>query len=118
MSEFPLYTSLSSQVPKKDLSVLQKKEFMDKVQAVDDHGKERIFALIYFYNNEYGPSSNDDLPYGGTSALSADHKGCQHLTWTLTQFPIKLRHILYRFVCMHTDAMAEDSRIEAQRTLQ
>lgn len=42
MNNFPLYNNLSKDIPKKDLSVKEKQEFMTKVENIDDIGKDLL----------------------------------------------------------------------------
>lgn len=103
---FPLYDSLARDLPKKDLNVAEKEEFIEKVKKIDQNGRELVYALIQFYNIENCDEElSEDLPYGGSREEAS--KGKENLTWTLTDFPTKLRHILYKFVNMHIQNMEE-----------
>lgn len=108
MSNFPLYDSLNKDFSKKDLTVKEKEEFLNKIENIDETGRDLIYALIQFFHieNEKDFSSNV-LPYKGIREETS--KGKENLTWTFTDFPIKLRHILYKFIQMHTQSMEEDT---------
>jgi hypothetical protein len=104
---FPLYDSLVQNLPAKDLTTAQISEFMEKVQNIDEPGAELVYALVQYYNimncdEELGTS----LPYKGI--YEEGKKGKGNLTWSFADFPQNLRHILYKFVCMHTRSMEED----------
>ena len=109
MSNFPLYDSLIRDIPKKDLSVSQKEELIEKINEIDENGRSLVYALIQFYNIENRDEElSEDLPYGGTKDVIK--KGKETLTSTLTNLPVKLRHILYKFVIMHTKNMEEQAQ--------
>ena len=107
MSNFPLYDNLVRDIPKKDLTVKQKEEFVSKIQNIDNKGRDLVFALIQFYRVENEAEDlTEDLPYKGVR--EEVKKGSGDLTWSFTDFPIKLRHILYKFIIMHVQSMEED----------
>jgi hypothetical protein len=108
MSNFPLYDTLNKDFSKKDLTVKEKEEFLDKIENIDETGRDLVYALIRFYSNENEKDySSDVLPYKGIRTETI--KGKENLTWTFTDFPIKLRHILYKFIKMHSQSMEEDT---------
>ena len=108
MSGFPLYDNLIKRTVKKDLTVKQKQQFIKDVKRVDDQGKELIYALIIFYYQQNEASTQgDQLPYRGVS--ESRNKGRQDLSWIFTDFPIKLRHLLYQFVNMNIKTIEEES---------
>jgi hypothetical protein len=107
MTIFPLFDSLNKDNPKKDLSVKEKEEFINKIQDIDDSGRDLIYALIQFYHNQNEEEKNSDtLPYKGIRDSVC--KGKEDMTWSFTDFPIKLRHILYKFIKMHFQSMEEE----------
>ena len=107
MSNFPLYDNLVKDIPKKDITVQQKEEFISKAQVIDSKGRDLIFALIQFYRIENGDDQlSEDLPYKGVR--EQNEKGLENLTWSFTDFPIKLRHILYKFILIHVQSMEEE----------
>lgn len=106
MSSFPLYDSLIKDIPKKDLSVKQKEEFINKIKEIDDTGRDLVYALIQFYFIENKGKCTDNLPYKGKKVKVKNGK--ENITWTFTDFPIKLRQILYKFVLMNIHNMDEE----------
>ena len=106
MSNFPLYENLSKDILKKDLTVKQKEEFIKKIENIDTTGRDLMFALIQFYRLETGDENMMNIPYNGTSVDNI--KNTVNLTWSLTDFPIKLRYILYKFIILHTNSMKEE----------
>ena len=110
MSSFPLFDSLNKDIPKKDLSIDEKEEFISKIQDIDNTGRDLVYALIQFYNiSEENKPNSDELPYKGIKEEMS--KGLQNLTWTFTDFPIKLRHILYKFIKIHMQSVQEDQEL-------
>ena len=109
MSNFPLYDNLVKDIPKKDLTVKQKEEFITKVEHIDTTGRDLIFALIQFYRIENEETEfTDELPYKGIR--ENDGKNTYNLSWTFTDFPIKLRHILYKFILIHMQSIEEEHK--------
>jgi hypothetical protein len=110
MTNFPLYDNLIKDISKKDLTVAQKEELVSKLNSIDDNGRDLVYALIQFYNIENIKERGDDeyseeLPYEGTRVEVKKQK--ENLTWSLSDFPLRLRHILYKFVNMHSQTMKE-----------
>lgn len=108
MSNFPLYSRLNKNYPKKDLTGKEKQEFLERVKDIDIIGKNLIYALIQFYyiDNE-SEKIFKSLPYGGISEKTTE-KNKENVSWVLTDLPIKLRYILLHFVRIHTQSMKED----------
>lgn len=111
---FPLYTNLSKDIPKKDLSVKQKEEFIEKISTIDDNGRDLVYVLIMFYANDHkNDHKNDKLPYDG---IQEDYKkNLCNLTWNFSDFPQDLRHILYKFLKIHIKKRQEDENLEEHR---
>jgi len=110
MNNFPLYNNLIKNIPNKDLSVKQKEEFIKKVKNIDSKGRDLIFALIQFYRIENNKKEDIKtiIPYKGVSEVSKENT--DNLTWSLGDFPIKLRNILYKFIIMHMQTMEDDAK--------
>jgi len=107
MSNFPLFDSLNKDIPKKDLTIKEKEEFVSKIQDIDTSGKDLIYALIQIYHmGNVKEKLSDELPYKGKRYSLC--KGKEDLTWSFTDFPIPLRHILYKFIKIHTQSMEEE----------
>lgn len=103
---FPLYHSLNKDIPKKDLSKVEKEDLIKKIHNIDISGKNLIYALIKFYFIETASDNNESLPYGGIKEQVDESN--TNVTWSLLDLPITLRHILYKFVIMHIKKMEEE----------
>lgn len=123
MTNFPLYDSLVKDLPKRDLTVKQKEDFLVKVQEINDAGTELLVALIQYHALQSGETTNgttngttvEKVPYKGTCVGTKNAKcaktvksNTEDITWDLLSFPIKLRQILYKFVAMHLKSMMEE----------
>lgn len=109
MSNFPLYDSLSADVSSVDLKVKQKDEFMKLVKSIDNEGLDRIYVLIRMYQLENSEDkSTFKLPYGGKYIKN-------DLKFDLNELPNELKHILYKFVKIHSSKMEEDNEIKQNR---
>ena len=103
MSKFPLYDSISKDIPKEDISVFQKNRFIKRLQKIDNNGHDLIYALIRMYqieNNEDNTSFT--LPYNG---IYVD----QDIHFDIENLPKNLRHILFKFVSLHLQKMKEEN---------
>lgn len=103
---FPLYESLLNEIPKKDLTAKQKSDLVSMISKMDSYGKELMYVIINIYmKNE--DDTNDEVPYKGVKFT--DPNGISSISWKLSEIPVKLRHILYKFVSMHMRKMEEDN---------
>jgi hypothetical protein len=104
MSEFPLYNSLKKGLPKKDLTVKQKEDFLSKVAILDLTGKELVYILICAHHNTSKPDDQYEemFPYGSEQSNSNETE------FDFAKFPLDLRQMLYKFVLMHVKKMDEE----------
>ena len=102
MNQFPLYISLSKNIPKKDLSIAEKKAFIKNIKKIDQNGFELVYTLIrvYYMNNE-DDISGFTIPYGGSFVKD-------ELKFDLEIFPKDLKHILNKFLLLHIEKMFGD----------
>ena len=115
MSCFPLYDNLIKDLPKKDLSVKEKEEFIRNIKKVNIDGRELVYALILVYAEQNAKDIGSTLiPYNGSKHEEESDSDTYTFSWVYTQFPIKLRHLLTRFVKIHLKKQKE----EATRTTQ
>jgi len=114
MSGFPLYDNLIKDLPKKDLSAKQKTEFVENIKLIDDSGKELLYALIQFYYINSEPKTNDPLPFKGVKEETSS--GLVNISWCLSDFPIKLRCLLHKFLVMHIKTIQEESHRKDQNS--
>lgn len=108
MSEFPLYSSLSTDLPNKDLTGAQKADFVKKVDAMDQDGHELIYALIKTFYIDKENNSPFILPYGGKFVKN-------DMSYDLDNIPVELRQLLYKFSKIHTKRMKEDRKMDKKR---
>lgn len=104
MSNFPLYTTLSNDLPKKDLTIKQKHDLIKSIGDFDVEASERFYALIttYYVENEKDRSGMS-VPYNGKLGKTID--------FDLLKFPNGLRQLLYKFSTLHREKMAEDKEL-------
>jgi hypothetical protein len=110
MSGFPLYDNLIKDLPKKDLSVKDKEQFIADIKKMNATGQELVYALIlvYYRQNERS-ASKEQVPYKGIKKNEGeDEDGIFNFSWVYTRFPIKLRHLLSRFSKMHLQKQQEE----------
>jgi hypothetical protein len=101
---FPLYTTLNTNITNKDLTILQKNEFLKKVLTLDSKAHELIYTLIkcYFIENDKGDPFS--IPYKGK--LDKDR-----IDFDLLELPTPLKQMLYKFVNIHQKKLIEDKSL-------
>lgn len=97
MDCFPLYDTLNSNLPKKDLSVKQKEEFIHKISDADTKAQEILFALIC-YHAKKTIETLECIPY------KCDRDDDGNYVLNLSNIPIPLRHMLYKFIVLHEES--------------
>ena len=110
MSQFPLYNTLISNIPEKDLTVIQKNTFAKKIASLDTETHELIYALIKCYFIEENKGDDFCVPYNGT--LSKDK-----IEYSLLDFPVKLRQLLFKFVNIHSKKLIKSQRKESSKNI-
>jgi len=105
MSNFPLYTTLKKNICKKDLTIQQKNDLVNKILSLESEQHELIYVLIKCYFLEKDKEQNVILPYKGKIIK-------ENIEFNLTDLPIELRQILFKFVTIHEQKIKEESKIE------
>lgn len=108
MNDFPLYSSLSTNLPNKDLTGTQKADFVKKVDSMDQDGHNLIYALIKMFYIDKEQNSPFVLPYGGKTVKN-------DMIYDLDNIPVELRQLLYKFTKIHAKKMREDRKINKNR---
>lgn len=121
MSGFPLYDNLIKDLPKKDLTVKKKEQFITNIDNIDLNGRQLIYALVVvFYKNNTIQTDNDVVPYdvvpyeGDREEIK---KGVYNFSWVFTRFPIKLRHLLSNFMEIHLQQQKQEENRVVQGSL-
>ena len=104
MTDFPLYKTLMVNIYEKDLTVLQKKDFMDKIGKIELPERELVCALInsYFLEHE---KKQELVPYNGSIAKD-------YVQFNLLQFPNKLKQLIYKFLLKINEKQQQDREME------
>lgn len=107
MSKFPLYDILNKNIPKKDLTIKQKKELSSNIELYTDI-QEIVYVLIRYYQYYNENLEKLAIPYGGTYIKKNENKITdtnvpdeKNINFDLELFPIPLKHIIYNFILMH-----------------
>lgn len=105
MSKFPLYDSLLKDISDTELTVTQKRIFIKRIEKIDNHGHELIYALIRMYQIENKEENTSfTLPYNGTYIEN-------DICFDLDKLPKKLKQILFKFTGVHVEKMKEERDI-------
>lgn len=103
MEEFPLYNVFYRKCIDKDLNKQEKKDFLEKIQELDDKGYELAFVLIKIYGDAHAKETTDIVPYKGT-CMGRDIK------FEYKNIPFRLRQMLYKFIIAHIETMKENDK--------
>lgn len=117
MTRFPLYDSLNKNLSKKDLTITEKEEAVKMLKTIDEEGKKLVYTLVMIYYMETHDGillPETELPYKGS--IQDTESGMQTISWVFTDFPIPLRHILYKFLAFNTKKIQEEKDGEEQRS--
>lgn len=106
-SDFPLYNNLNKNIPKKDLSVKQKEEFIEKINNIDDENTKELIYVLIQYHAEKNKETYENIVYNGTKEPIGTN---YNITWNFLEFPVPLKHILYNFVCHYYKPEGEENR--------
>ena len=111
MSGFPLYDNLIKDLPKKDLTVKEKEQFILNIDKIDLNGRQLMYALVVVFYQNTTDTTSTIVPYEG--AKEEVNKGVYNFSWVFTKFPVKLRHILVNFVKIHLHQQKnEEARVK------
>jgi hypothetical protein len=110
MTKFTLYDTLNTEILKKDLTSIQKTKLIEIISKLDLHGNELIYALIK--QHSMNDKTCEDLYKH--SRKNTRNANCD-MSWNLTDLPIHLRQILYKFACLEEERITEvETRINTQ----
>lgn len=108
---FPLYTMLMTNIPKKDLTIPQKNDFISKIKTLDQEGYEHVYTLIKcYFANHIEDVNNVSIPYSGK--VHSDR-----IDFNLLDLPNELRQLLYKFILTHVAKMKEEKDRETTKEL-
>ena len=104
MAKFPLYDSFIKQLDQNckesDLKTGHKEELIKNIKTIDKKGSELIYALIRTYQM-HNSGNMSEIPFDGI-------KKKENIKFDLENFPLELRHLIYKFVKMHIQTMEEE----------
>lgn len=103
---FPLYDRISKNITNKDLTNKQKQFFFDNITNIDNNGKELLYVLIKYDSIENNINPNI-IPYEGKGV---NNEGLTSITWSLNNFPNRLKHLLLNFLKIHVKNINEEKQ--------
>jgi hypothetical protein len=112
MPEFTLYNTLDINIPKRDLTIAQKTKIIEIIPMLDQNGTDLLYAIIKHHDTVIDKSSNNLYNCKKEQTVN----DCIYdLEWNMTDMPIHLRQILYKFICLEETRMNEaNERIDTQ----
>lgn len=94
-------------LPQKDLTVLQKNDLIKKITAMDTDAHELVYALVKSFSVEHNRMDTLSIPYNGQLAKDK-------IEFDLLEMPVQLRQLLYKFVTVHKKKLIEDEKIKQE----
>jgi hypothetical protein len=92
----------------KDLSKVEKEDFVKKIKEIDKSTHELIYAII----SAYAPTATDaSIPYSGSFVESGV------VQFNFNMFPPRLKHILYQFLKMHLKSVQSSTITDRSSTI-
>ena len=120
MNKFPLYDILSKKAENKDLKIAEKKDFLKKIEEVENV-HELIYVLIRFYYIKENPDNrgktNDDtcsseqcneINKYTLTPYDSIFNDKNEITFKLNSLPNKLKQIIYKFLIIHFQKLDEE----------
>lgn len=113
MSKFPLYDTLVKNIPKKDLTSEEKENIINILNTLDQDGFNILYTIIHVFaiNNKtksiQESLSSGKVPFKGKKEVN-DDMTC-NFRWNFNDFPIKLKHIISKFLLMHSINMQDEA---------
>jgi hypothetical protein len=105
---FPLYDTLLSMIESTTDESVDRNKLVKQIDSLDQDGKNKVYALIRYYNHKEDSSSSNILPYEGQMVEN-------DLIFDLDRFPSHLRVILWEFCKLHIKHMKYNQKIEKIR---
>lgn len=103
----PLYQTLKKSEGTKDFSATERDQFITKIKSLDERGHELMYVLIRLYEQE-NESTILEFPY--ESKLSKSE-----LKFSFDAIPVRLKHILNKFIDLHISKMDEENEMTKSR---
>ena len=102
--KFTLYQTLDANIPKRDLTIAQKNKIINIIDNVlDEQGLELLYALIKHYNMNVDKANNELY----NCEITKKQNDICDVEWNLTNLPIHLRQIIYKFICLEEKRLEE-----------
>jgi len=100
---FPLYNNLSKDVKKRDITIKQKEEFMQKISEMQSVGDTNGFELLYVLIKVHYLQTQTPLEL----KVLNSKKELKNIEFNLDELPNDLKQILYKFVVLHSQKVNE-----------
>ncbi len=97
----PVYELLKSSVEDKDLTVLEKEEFITNIKEMNSIGHELVYVIIKSFEKD-NSDSETFFPYNGKIQKSG-------IRFEIESLDNRLRQILYKFSKMHLETQNEQN---------
>jgi hypothetical protein len=112
MSNFPLYDSLNKDIPKKDLTTEEKENIINIIPKLDQNGINMLYVIIILFARKNQTKAiadcfeNNKIIFKGKKDVNDDMTF--DFKWNFNEFPTKLKHIINKFIKLHSATMIEE----------
>ena len=109
---FPLYDSLSKDLPKVEMNNTIKEEVINMINKLDQNGMNLLYVIIIIFSKKNQTKAviesieNNKLVFKGKKDVNSDMT-C-NFKWNFNDLPVKLKYIIHKFLKLHLSTMQEE----------
>jgi len=109
---FPLYDSLSKDLPKVEMNNAIKEEVISMINKLDQNGMNLLYVIIIIFSKKNQTKAviesieNNKIVFKGKKDVNSDMT-C-NFKWNFNDLPVKLKYIIHKFLKLHLSTMQEE----------
>jgi hypothetical protein len=109
---FPLYDSLSKDLPKVEMNNAIKEEVISMINKLDQNGMNLLYVIIIIFSKKNQTKAviesieNSKIVFKGKKDVNSDMT-C-NFKWNFNDLPVKLKYIIHKFLKLHLSTMQEE----------
>lgn len=109
---FPLYDSLSKDLPKVEMNNTIKEEVINMINELDQNGMNLLYVIIIIFSKKNQTKAviesieNNKIVFKGKKDVNSDMT-C-NFKWNFNDLPVKLKYIIHKFLKLHLSTMQEE----------
>jgi hypothetical protein len=109
---FPLYDSLSKDLPKVEMNNAIKEEVISMINKLDQNGMNLLYVIIIIFSKKNQTKAviesieSNKIVFKGKKDVNSDMT-C-NFKWNFNDLPVKLKYIIHKFLKLHLSTMQEE----------